>query len=78
VKGENNAEAEIGKKRPGSFGNWAGLAEAQMKNVKSVLKAKVGKKEADNVYEILGKVLCNREKDSMLKQQLLIDMSTLK
>ena len=49
-----------------------------MKNVKSVLKAKVGKKEADNVYEILGKVLCNREKDSMLKQQLLIDMSTLK
>jgi alkylhydroperoxidase/carboxymuconolactone decarboxylase family protein YurZ len=44
-----------------NIGLNTGLAEAQMKNLISVLKAKVGKKEADNAYEILGKVLSNRE-----------------
>jgi alkylhydroperoxidase/carboxymuconolactone decarboxylase family protein YurZ len=39
-----------------------GLTEAQMKSLISVLAAKVGKKEADNAYEILGKVLSNRAK----------------
>lgn len=34
-----------------------GLTEAQMKNLISVLKAKVGNKEADNAKEILYKVL---------------------
>jgi 4-carboxymuconolactone decarboxylase len=39
-----------------------GLTEAQMRSLISVLEDKVGKKEADNAYEILGKVLSNREK----------------
>jgi alkylhydroperoxidase/carboxymuconolactone decarboxylase family protein YurZ len=39
-----------------------GLTEAQMKSLISVLEAKVGKKQADNAYEILGKVLSNRAK----------------
>ncbi|HUI45202.1 MAG TPA: carboxymuconolactone decarboxylase family protein [Nitrospirota bacterium] len=37
-----------------------GLTEAQMKDFISVLKSKVGKKEADNAYEILGKVLSTK------------------
>jgi 4-carboxymuconolactone decarboxylase len=37
-----------------------GLTEAQMRSMISVLEVKVGKKEADNAYEILGKVLSTR------------------
>jgi 4-carboxymuconolactone decarboxylase len=37
-----------------------GLTEAQMKSLISVLEAKVGKKEADNAAEVLGKVLVSR------------------
>ena len=37
-----------------------GLTEAQMRSLISVLKSKVGKKEADNASEILGKVLSSR------------------
>jgi 4-carboxymuconolactone decarboxylase len=39
-----------------------GLTEAQMKDFISVLKSKVGTKEAESAYEILGKVLSNRAK----------------
>ena len=39
-----------------------GLTEAQMRSLISVLQAKVGKKQADNAYEILVKVLDNRAK----------------
>lgn len=39
-----------------------GLTEAQMKGFISVLKAKVGKKEAENASEILDEVLSNRAK----------------
>ena len=39
-----------------------GLTEAQMRSLISVLEAKVGKKEADNANEILGKVLGSRAK----------------
>jgi alkylhydroperoxidase/carboxymuconolactone decarboxylase family protein YurZ len=39
-----------------------GLTEAQMRSLISVLEAKVGKKEADNANEILGKVLRDRAK----------------
>src|SRR5208283_5153733 len=45
-----------------NLGFNTGLTEAQMKNLISVLDSKVGKKEADNAYEILGKVLSNRAK----------------
>jgi len=38
-----------------------GLTEAQLKSLISVLSAKVGKKEADNAREILGKVLSGRK-----------------
>lgn len=38
-----------------------GLTETQLKNLISVLRAKVGKKEADNASEILGKVLSGRK-----------------
>jgi quercetin dioxygenase-like cupin family protein/alkylhydroperoxidase/carboxymuconolactone decarboxylase family protein YurZ len=38
-----------------------GLTEAQMKDFISVLRSKVGKKEADNASEILGKVLSARQ-----------------
>jgi len=38
-----------------------GLTEAQLKNLISVLRAKVGKKEADNASDILGKVLSGRK-----------------
>jgi 4-carboxymuconolactone decarboxylase len=37
-----------------------GLTEAQLKSLISVLRAKVGKKEADNANEIFGKVLSSR------------------
>jgi alkylhydroperoxidase/carboxymuconolactone decarboxylase family protein YurZ len=39
-----------------------GLTEARMRSLISVLEAKVGKKEADNAYEVLGKVLSSRAK----------------
>ena len=39
-----------------------GLTEAQMRTLISVLEAKVGKKQADNAYEILRKVLSTRAK----------------
>jgi hypothetical protein len=39
-----------------------GLTEAQTRSLISVLEAKVGMKQADNAYEILGKVLSNRAK----------------
>ena len=39
-----------------------GLTEAQLRSLISVLEAKVGKKEADNANEILGKVLRDRTK----------------
>jgi hypothetical protein len=39
-----------------------GLTEAHMRSLISVLEAKVGKKEADNAYEALNKVLSNRAK----------------
>jgi len=39
-----------------------GLTEAQMRSLISVLEVKVGKKEADNANEVLGKVLSNRPK----------------
>jgi len=38
-----------------------GLTEAQLKDLISVLRARVGKKEADNAGEILGKVLSGRK-----------------
>ncbi len=38
-----------------------GLTEAQMKDFISVLKSKVGKKEAESAYEVLGKVLTHRQ-----------------
>jgi len=38
-----------------------GLTEAQLKSLVSVLSARVGKKEADNAREILGKVLSGRK-----------------
>jgi len=38
-----------------------GLTEAQLKGLISVLSARVGKKEADNAREILGKVLSGRK-----------------
>jgi 4-carboxymuconolactone decarboxylase len=40
-----------------NIGLNTGLTEAQMRSLISVLEAKVGKKEADNSNEILGKVL---------------------
>jgi alkylhydroperoxidase/carboxymuconolactone decarboxylase family protein YurZ len=45
-----------------SIGFNVGLTEAQMKGLISVLEAKVGKKQAENAYEVLGKVLSNRAK----------------
>jgi alkylhydroperoxidase/carboxymuconolactone decarboxylase family protein YurZ len=39
-----------------------GLTETQMKGFISVLKAKVGKKEADFAHEVLNKVLSSRAK----------------
>jgi 4-carboxymuconolactone decarboxylase len=45
-----------------NIGFNTGLTEAQMRSLISVLEAKVGKKEADNANEILGKVLSSRAK----------------
>jgi 4-carboxymuconolactone decarboxylase len=45
-----------------NIGFNVGLTEAQMRSLISVLEAKVGKKEADNANEILGKVVSNRAK----------------
>ena len=39
-----------------------GLTEAQMKDFIAVLKSKVGTKEAESTYEMLGQVLSNRAK----------------
>ncbi|MEN6440022.1 MAG: carboxymuconolactone decarboxylase family protein [Syntrophobacter sp.] len=39
-----------------------GLTEAQLRSLISVLEAKVGKKQADNAYEVLNKVLSSRAK----------------
>lgn len=44
-----------------TIGFHTGLTEAQMRSLISVLEVKVGKKEADNAYEILGKVLRTRQ-----------------
>jgi len=43
-----------------TIGFNTGLTEAQMRSLISVLDVKVGKKEADNASEILGKVLSSR------------------
>jgi 4-carboxymuconolactone decarboxylase len=43
-----------------NIGFNVGLTEPQMRSLISVLESKVGKKEADNANEILGKVLKNR------------------
>jgi alkylhydroperoxidase/carboxymuconolactone decarboxylase family protein YurZ len=43
-----------------TIGFNTGLTEAQMRSLISVLEVRVGKKEADNAYEILGKVLSTR------------------
>ena len=45
-----------------SVGLNVGLTEAQMRSLISVLQAKVGKNEAENANDILGKVLSNRAK----------------
>ena len=45
-----------------NIGFNVGLTEAQMRSLISVLKVKVGKKEAENASELLGKVLNNRAK----------------
>ncbi len=45
-----------------NIGFNTGLTEAQLKSLISVLAAKVGRKEADNADEILGKVLSTRAK----------------
>ena len=45
-----------------NIGLNVGLTEAQLRSLVSVLAAKVGKKQAENASEILGKVLSNRAK----------------
>jgi 4-carboxymuconolactone decarboxylase len=45
-----------------------GLTEAQMRSLISVLEAKVGKKEAENASEVLGKVLSDTGKVSTNKK----------
>ena len=45
-----------------NFGFNTGLTESHMKGIVNVHADKVGKKEADNASEILGKVLVNRTK----------------
>lgn len=45
-----------------NIGFNVGLTEAQMRNLISVFKAKVGKKEAANANELLGKVVSSRAK----------------
>jgi 4-carboxymuconolactone decarboxylase len=44
-----------------NIGFNTGLTEAQMKSLIAVLAAKVGKKEADNATEVLGRVLNGRQ-----------------
>lgn len=43
-----------------NMGFNTGLTEAQMRNLISVLEDRVGKQEADNAYEVLGRVLSSR------------------
>jgi 4-carboxymuconolactone decarboxylase len=45
-----------------------GLTESQMKDFISVLKSKVGKKDADNAYEILGKVIGQRQAEQSARR----------
>lgn len=45
-----------------NLGFNTGLTEGQMKGIISVLADKVGKKEADNAFEVLGKVLSSKAK----------------
>lgn len=45
-----------------NLGLNVGLTEAQLKSLISVLEARVGKQEADNAYEVLGKALSSRAK----------------
>ncbi len=45
-----------------NIGLNTGLTEAQMRSLIAVLKIKVGKKEADNAHEMLGKVLSSKAK----------------
>jgi len=45
-----------------NIGFNTGLTEAQMRSLLSVIAARVGKKEADNANELLGKALSNRAK----------------
>jgi alkylhydroperoxidase/carboxymuconolactone decarboxylase family protein YurZ len=45
-----------------NIGLNAGLTEAQLKSIVSVLAARVGKNQADNASEILGRVLSSRAK----------------
>jgi 4-carboxymuconolactone decarboxylase len=45
-----------------NIGMNVGLTEAQMRSLNAVLEGKVGKQEADNANEILGKVLSSRAK----------------
>jgi 4-carboxymuconolactone decarboxylase len=45
-----------------SIGFNTGLTEAQMRSLISVIESRVGKKEADNAQEVLGKVLGSRAK----------------
>jgi 4-carboxymuconolactone decarboxylase len=45
-----------------NIGFNVGLTEAQMRDLISILEAKIGKKEADNATEILGKVLNDKSK----------------
>lgn len=45
-----------------SIGFNTGLTEAQMRSLIAVIESRVGKKEADNAQEVLGKVLGSRAK----------------
>jgi len=54
-----------------------GLTEAQMRSLISLLEAKVGKKEADNANDLLGKVLSNRQAEQSATPCLSIE-STMK
>ena len=45
-----------------NIGFNAGLTEAQMRSLIAVLKAKVGRKEAENADELFGKVVNDRAK----------------
>ncbi len=45
-----------------NIGFNTGLTEAQMRSLISILEGQFGKKEADNAYDVLGKVLSSRAK----------------